>query len=383
MMINTEKDKFSDKYFSNKGKKTTTSKIIKIVFFIVFVAFIINYILIFNVMKRINNISERTKIFENFLKNKNIFSVNEKSEGLLDVEFDEKAKNKYIENQLHFCNSNDLFNDPEIENRINKVKASLNGISFDMYVYKNNDVVSKFISNVRNWEATSTNYLIKSLDYYSQKKKLSKNDITILDIGANVGWYSFYFSKMGYELISFEVSHTNDYILKKNFCLNKDSKITIINKGIGLKEEKCLLRHPPWNEGNGIILCGDNNKISGNSKEYLTESVEFTKLSNYIPYLSKKNLALIKLDVEGSEGKVINSGIELITKYHVPFLFAEFNIDYLKMQGTDPKTLLEIFINNDYLISTYDFLSKRYSSVDDLLKISRANLYIVYSKFLE
>ena len=53
------------------------------------------------------------------------------------------------------------------------------------------------------------------------------------------------------------------------------------------------------------------------------------------------------------------------------------------MQETDPKTFLEIFINNDYLISTYDFLSKRYSSVDDLLKISRANLYIVYSKFLE
>jgi hypothetical protein len=101
-MINTEKDKFSNKYFSNKGKKTTTSKIIKILFFIVFVSFIINYILIFNVMKRINNISERTKIFENFLKNKNIFSVNEKSEELLDVEFDEKAKNKYIENQLHF-----------------------------------------------------------------------------------------------------------------------------------------------------------------------------------------------------------------------------------------------------------------------------------------
>ena len=93
MMINTEKDKFSNKYFSNKGKKTTTSKIIKILFFIVFVSFIINYILIFNVMKRINNISKRTKIFENFLKNKNIFSVNEKSEELLDVEFDEKAKN--------------------------------------------------------------------------------------------------------------------------------------------------------------------------------------------------------------------------------------------------------------------------------------------------
>ena len=66
MMINTEKVKFSKIYFNNKEKKTTTSKIIKILFFIVFVAFIINYILIFNVMKRINNISERTKILKIF-----------------------------------------------------------------------------------------------------------------------------------------------------------------------------------------------------------------------------------------------------------------------------------------------------------------------------
>ena len=372
-MINTEKDKFSKKYFINKRKKTTGNEIIKKVFFIIFALFFINYILIFNVMKRINNISKRMKRFEN----------KEKPEEILDVEFDEKAKNKYIKNQLLFCNSNGIFSIPSIENKIAKVKAHLNDISFNMYVYKDNDIIGNSINSSGSYEATSTNHVIKSLNYYSQKRKLSKNDITILDIGANVGWYSFYLSKIGYELISFEVSHTNDYILKKTFCLNQDSKVTIINKGIGFKEEKCLLQHEPNNVGNGIILCGDNYQMSINSKEYLTENIEFTKLSNYIPYLSKKNLALIKLDVEGSEGKVINSGIELITKYHVPFLLVELNVNLLKMQGTDIKTFLEIFINNGYLISTQDFLSKRYSSIDDLLKIPRANLYIVYSKFLE
>ena len=57
--------------------------------------------------------------------------------------------------------------------------------------------------------------IMKCLEYYSNKKQLSKKDITILDIGANIGWYSFYLAKAGYELISFEVSHVNDYILKK------------------------------------------------------------------------------------------------------------------------------------------------------------------------
>jgi hypothetical protein len=53
------------------------------------------------------------------------------------------------------------------------------------------------------------------------------------------------------------------------------------------------------------------------------------------------------------------------------------------MQGTNPKSLLEIFINNGYSISTHNFFSKSYSSIEDLLKVSVTNLYIVYTKFLE
>ena len=384
MLINIEKEKNSKGFLKSKNKIKGITIEIKLIFLIIiFISF--GYIFIFNIMKQIKNIFIKLKYFENILKNKEKISKNnitkEFKESVQEI-FDEKMKNKYIENQLHFCKSYDLFLDLKVEKRIQKVNARLKNISFDMYVYKENDFVSGSIRSVGSWEESSTNNIMKCLEYYSNKKQLSKKDITILDIGANIGWYSFYLAKAGYELISFEVSHVNDYILKKNYCLNQEVNITIINKGIGLEEEQCLLSHPPWNEGNAVILCGDNNKIS-KTGESLTETVEFTKLSNYIPYLSQKNLAFIKLDVEGSEGKVINSGIELITKYHIPFLFVEFNNDYLKMQGTDPKALLEIFINNGYSISTEDFFSKSYSSIESLLKTSSVNLYIVYSKFLQ
>ena len=118
-------------------------------------------------------------------------------------------------------------------------------------------------------------------------------------------------------------------------------------------------------------------------KENLSEEVEFIKLSNYYSFLSKKNLALIKLDVEGSEGKVIESGIEFISQYHVPFLFVEFRNDYLKLQGTDPKEFLEMFERNGYLFSNVDFFSQKYSSIEDLLKIKSTDLYIVHKKILE
>ena len=35
---------------------------------------------------------------------------------------------------------------------------------------------------------------------------------------------------------------------------------------------------------------------------------------------------MIKMDIEGSEGKAFESGIELITKYHVPFILMEYII---------------------------------------------------------
>ena len=217
MLINIEKEKNSKGFLKSKNKIKGTTIEIKLIFLIIiFISF--GYIFIFNIMKQIKNIFIKLKYFENILKNKEKISKNnitkEFKESVQEI-FDEKMKNKYIENQLHFCKSYDLFLDLIVENKIQNVTARLNNILFDMYAYKDNDYVSGSIRSSGSWEASSTNNIMKCLEYYSNKKQLSKKDITILDIGANIGWYSFYLAKAGYELISFEVSHVNDYILKK------------------------------------------------------------------------------------------------------------------------------------------------------------------------
>ena len=329
-----------------------------------------------------SEINKKLQNLENTIKYNYISLASLNHNNALNEDFNENLRQKYLENQHHFCQSDDLFVDPEIENKIKKVNAHLNNISFSMYVYKSTDYVSGSISGSGIWERDQVNKVIKCLNSYSEKKNLNKNQITVLDIGSNIGSYSFYLANIGYEVFSFEVSHINSYILKKNFCLNENINITIINKGMGIEEEKCLLHHPAGNIGNAVILCGENINIA-RKNENLTEEVEFTKLSNYFTYFSKKNIALIKLDVEGSEGKVITSGIEFIVDYHVPFLFVEFRNDYLKLQGTDPKEFLELFEQNGYLFSTVDFFSKKYLSIEELLKIRSTDLYIVYKKFLE
>ena len=153
-----------------------------------------------------------------------------------------------------------------------------------------------------------TKNILNGLNYYSKKKNITNNDIYILDIGANIGWFTFILGKYGYQIISFEPSNINYYILKKNYCLNKNLDVTLINKGLFTEEKKCYLYNEKRNIGNGMSICGQNNTMPKNIIN--TGEIILTKLSNYIPYLSEKNLALIKIDVEGSEGKVIESGIE-------------------------------------------------------------------------
>lgn len=303
----------------------------------------------------------------------------------LNIEFNEEINEKYKNEQNFFCINQKYFSNINFENKIKKAKANFMNNSFEMFVYKEKDIVSEDIIKMGEHEGTDTNNILNALFYYSKKLKIKREDIYIIDVGANIGWYTFYLGIYGYNIISFEPSIINSYILKKNFCLNKYFNITIINKGLYNEDKKCDIYSRPDNEGNGYVICENaNNNIIKNNFIKRGEII-LTKLSNYIKFLSKKNLALIKIDVEGSEGKVIEGGIEIISKYHIPLIFMEFIPKALRLHDTEPQKLLQIFEDNDYKISTYSFLDKKYSSIEDIVKKfnnSQVNLYMVYSKFL-
>lgn len=305
---------------------------------------------------------------------------NDSSKDLKQQVFNEKIRQNYISSQRKFCKNQNFINNLIIENKIKKVKINLLNITFDMFVYKNKDIVSNSISKRKSWDSFGTKNIIKCLDYFSKKTKTPKNDIFILDIGANIGWYSLFLGRLGYNIIAFEPSKKNYFIFRKNYCLNQDINVTIINKGIYTEDKNCILYHPLSNIGNAILFC---DKHEFNDNNYKSEMIELTKFSNYISYLEDKNLALIKLDVEGAEGKAIESGIDIITKYHIPFIYMELSPRELEEKGTDPRLFLEMFEKNGYKFSKKDFLSNDFLTIDKLLKLRQINIYIVYSNFLD
>ena len=377
----SRKTKFSYKY-KNRIQSNNTTKIFIFVLFLVLILIIIG--IFFYILHSINS----KKVFKVNELDSNLYlnniSNNYSNISLVYDEFDEIINKQYILIQNNFCDKEEENKIQKYENLIKIAKVDFNSTNFSMYVYKTSDTVSRSIMYSHNWEANNTKKILKALEYYSEKKKLNKKDIYLIDIGANVGWYTYFLGKIGYNIMSFEASKINNYILYKNYCLNRDINVTIINKGLDVEDKKCKLKIVSYNIGDGMILCDNRDKLILDFNGEIFDDIELTKLGKYTKFLSEKNLAFIKLDVEGAEGTVFEGGKEIIDKYHVPFIMMEFEVRLLESHGTKVLNFLEFFENNGYKFSLIDFFSKEYISSSELIQIKRnKNLFVVYEKILE
>lgn len=290
---------------------------------------------------------------------------------------------EYVKKQNNFCDHSSKYINHKFEELIKLTNFSFKGLSYQMYVYKKYDnYMSNYIIRTHKYESGPMLNFLEALEYYKKKNKILNNkEIFILDVGGNIGAHTSFLGKFGYSILTFEASPRNYYILNKNYCkINRNSNIILINKGVSNEEKACNYYSQMDGIGNGVLLCNKNKDKIKISRYYFNKTFEvsLTKLSNFIPYLSNKNLALIKLDIEGGEGKAIEGGIELINKIHVPFIFSEYSPNFLKKHGTNPKKYLQYFIDNGYKISKEGFFSKTFITIDDIKRAE--NLYFIYNE---
>ena len=339
-----------NKYIKIKGKKESKSKSIITFFYIVFFIIFIIFIIII-VLKR--------KIISNI-----IIKSNDNQPKILE---------QYIRNQKDFCQNPNKYYNQKYEDEISLNNITFKELKYQMYIFKSKNFLLQRVKKNGAYETRISNYIIQALEFYTSVNNITNNkDVYMLDIGGNIGWYPSLLGRYNYNILSFEAYEKNCYVSKKNYCLlNQDSNVIIISKGLGTEEKTCNYFIEKKNAGNGMVIC-DNNKEKLND-EYLKSiykkegTMDITTLNSFLPYLSKKNIALMKLDVEGNELHILEGGKELITKYHVPFVVLEFTPSLLKEAGSDPKELALFFVDNGYNISLNGFLSKDYINVEKLL----------------
>ena len=134
------------------------------------------------------------------------------------------------------------------------------------------------------------------------------------------------------------------------------------------------------NSKKNLILC-DKTKEKNLDKDYTKiDTIKTNKLSNFIPLINDKRMTLLILDLEYEGEMALESGKELITKYHIPFVFIEFNMLMFALHETRPQDFLRFFIENNYKISLNGFLSNQFIRIEDIMRTNfiTINLYLVY-----
>ena len=123
-------------------------------------------------------------------------------------------------------------------------------------------------------EVGNLHQLIFQLKKYAKDTGYSRSNITFLDIGGNVGWFTTAIAMRGFRVITFEPMPRNEIILRSNLCINNlTSLVTLFNTALSNTSDNCKIVSETFNRGNGVIICGDDkvnptNYVGNAKKEY-------------------------------------------------------------------------------------------------------------------
>jgi FkbM family methyltransferase len=199
-------------------------------------------------------------------------------------------------------------------------------------------------------------------------KKNVRDGMTVLDIGANIGFHTLILAKLvgkTGKVFAFEPSQRLFDILHKNIKHNQFSNITAIKSAVSNQNGKTKLF---INEHSNC-----NNKLFDNGSDKY-EEVDLLTIDTYLKGETK--IDFIKIDIEGAEALAFQGMMETIKKWK-PIIYSEFVPRNIKRYGTHAKDMLESLEQVGYLfIDTLDKsktvlntkqLMERYPENDEIL----------------
>ena len=170
-----------------------------------------------------------------------------------------------------------------------------------------------------------------------------KSNETVIDIGANEGYMTLSLAMKignGGHLFAIEPHPANVRMLKSNISLNSLTNTTVIQKAVNDK--------PGQLDMYGDRAWGTLFKQQSINSPSVT-SVEVDTLDAIMGSLSLKSLGLIKIDVEGSEIRVIRGAHEVITATR-PIVAFEINLTLLAYEVISIQEAFDFFLSNNYAL---------------------------------
>ncbi len=173
-----------------------------------------------------------------------------------------------------------------------------------------------------------THFLLKEIG-------IRDNDL-IVDIGANIGWYSLVLSSGSKpQVLSFEPDPFNFSLLQDNIKLNKKDNIQPFNKAVSDQPgTMTLYLYKNYNLGRHSAI-RQRNSIG-------SEEVETIQLDGFLENkgLGDKKIRLIKIDIEGYEFAAMSGAKAALQR--TEYLMTEFSPGMMKEINHDPMAYIQL-----------------------------------------
>ncbi len=202
------------------------------------------------------------------------------------------------------------------------------------------------------------------------KKKVKKGDV-VLDIGANIGYYTLIFAKLvgkKGKVFAFEPEPTNFSLLKKNVEVNGYKNVVLVQKAVLNKIGKLNLY---LNEDN----MGDHRTYDSHDDRRFIE-IESIRLDDYFKDYNGR-INFIKMDIQGAEFGALQGMYDLLKKNSVE-MTTEFWPGGFKRFGASSEEYLNLLtklgfkiyqMGDKETINIHEFLKRYSSEIEDFTNL--------------
>jgi FkbM family methyltransferase len=174
-------------------------------------------------------------------------------------------------------------------------------------------------------------------------ERMIQKDSIVLDIGANIGYYSLVASKKALDghVYAFEPTSTAFEQLQKNIALNKFENVSAFKTAVfDSSGERTLFISEKTNSGMG----GLTQPVNFTGK---TEEVNTTQIDDWMEIQKPGRIDFIKIDIEGAELNALKGMSKLLEKYQ-PTIFIEIFDPLLTRFGHDHIEIYKLLNDLDY-----------------------------------